>query len=272
MLTDIHTHTTFSPDGKSEMEDMILTAIDKGIQYYGIAEHLDYDYAVNRILIDEHDLPLLKGHEYFAKGRELQQKYADKIKILLGVEVGFTTAQKAQDMVKLFIERFRPDFVVNSVHTVGTDDLWFLPFYANKTKQEAYRIYLRAIKQSVNADYGYDVIAHLGYPSRKAPYEDKPLTYEEFADDIDEILTTMIAKGKILECNSSTYGLDSVCLPDRSILQRYYDLGGRKLSFASDAHHVDRIACNRDKVVALLKEIGFTYLTIPDEWETKVEL
>ena len=47
LLTDVHTHTAFSPDGQDSIEKMLQKAKEKGMAYYGISEHFDYDYKVN---------------------------------------------------------------------------------------------------------------------------------------------------------------------------------------------------------------------------------
>lgn len=65
--------------------------------------------------------------------------------------------------------------------------------------------------------------------------------------------------------NSSTKTAGSPFIPDTDILERYFELGGRMVSFASDAHDTTRIADRRDIVVAALKKVGFTHLTIPDK-------
>lgn len=272
ILTDVHTHTKFSADGIDEIEDIIRSAIQKGVSVYGISEHLDYDYAVNHILVHGKELPMLKVHDYFACARALQQKYASQIRLLVGIEVGFARNEKLYDMVNLMIARFRPDFIVNSVHTIDEFDIWFPEFYATRTKQETYTMYLKKVKESLSAGYPYDIISHLGYPSRKAPYRDNALRYSDFSKEIDDILTEIIARGKILEVNSSTRGAKGPCVPEDSILKRYYELGGRKISFSSDAHDCARICDKRDEVCALLRSIGFTYITLPDEEETKVSI
>lgn len=52
ILTDIHTHTKFSADGRGDIRDMIETALAKGISYYGISEHVNYDYTEQGIEIE----------------------------------------------------------------------------------------------------------------------------------------------------------------------------------------------------------------------------
>ena len=120
------------------------------------------------------------------------------------------------------------------------------------------------MRKSLDAPYGYDIVGHIGYVSRNAPYPDKALRYEEFADPLDDILKTVVARRKILEVNSSMRGTESGFLPATDILTRYFELGGREVSFASDAHDVARIAEKRESVCAALKAIGFTHVTVPD--------
>ena len=82
-----------------------------------------------------------------------------------------------------------------------------------------------------------------------------------------------IKKNKILEVNTATKNLPQISLPNQQLLQRYYDLGGRNISFGSDAHETSRILDKFEDVVCMLKKIGFTYFTVPCKNEhIKVEL
>ena len=151
------------------------------------------------------------------------------------------------------------------MHTCLGKDCYFADFFAGKSKQYAYNAYLYRVLESLDAPYRYDIVAHVGYCSRNATYPDPKLRYEDYADVLDEILKRIIARGKILEVNSSAKTAGSPFIPDTDILERYFELGGRMVSFASDAHDTTRIADRRDIVVAALKKIGFTHLTIPDK-------
>ena len=66
-----------------------------------------------------------------------------------------------------------------------------------------------------------------------------------------------------MEVNTSSKTAGSPFLPDTDILTRYFQLGGRNVSFASDAHDVTRVGEKRGLVCDALKKIGFTDLTIP---------
>ena len=117
-------------------------------------------------------------------------------------------------------------------------------------------------------------IPFLGYCERYAPYEDKKFYYEEYKELFDEIFKKIIAKGKILEVNAKSDSDSSPAFcPNEELLKAYYEAGGRKISYASDAHKTDDIMKNREIVVETLKRIGFEYLTVPMQGEyIKVEL
>lgn len=265
ILSDVHTHSTYSADGKAPLAEMIAAAHAKGLSYYGVSEHFDYDYREQGILASGKPLAYTDAPAYFAEARRLQEKYAKKgLRVLVGGEYGFAENAACYRAYGELSERFSPDFVVNSVHTCDGEDCYFTDYFRGKEKGYAYARYLEEVRKSLDAPYGYDVVAHIGYVSRNAPYPDKKMRYEEFPDVLDDILKTIVAKGKILEVNSSARGAGSEFLPDADILTRYFELGGRQVSFASDAHFAARIAEKRELVCGALKKIGFTNLTVPD--------
>ena len=261
MLTDVHTHSTYSYDGDAPLEAMLQKAAALGLAYYGVSEHFNYDVLVDRALPD---IPMINQAEYFSGARALQAEYAGKLRVLVGGEFGFSPTPAAQRMYRETIEKYRPDFVVNSVHTVDGFDPWYAEYFAGKTRREAYARYLERVRASLDAPYPYDIVAHIGYVGRNAPYPaPTALRYEECPELLDDILRTIVKKGKILEVNSSARQAGDF-LPGTDILARYFALGGRKVSFASDAHGVEQICAKRDIVCAALKAIGFTHITVPD--------
>lgn len=285
LLTDVHTHTAFSPDGQNSIEKMLQKAKEKGMAYYGISEHFDYDYKVNGLRFAGFSEPVYTDPSvYFPRARKLQQAYRGSMEVLVGGEFGFTDNPAAIPLYAALLKTYRPDFVVNSVHTQGRYDFaetgaflkdadwedpsshltdWKGVSGHFRDKKEVYREYFSLVRKSLDAPYPYDVVGHLTYCTRYAPYADKRARWEDFPEELDGILRAIIERDKILEVNSSSYGAPSAFLPDADILRRYYFLGGRNVSFASDAHGVSRIGAQREKIVAALKEIGFAYVVVP---------
>ncbi len=274
-LTDVHTHSNYSFDGKSDLKDMLQAALEKGVAFYGVSEHFDYD-----ALLFRNAHWVADADEYFHGARHLQEDYEGCMNVLIGAEFGYSNDARVQAFYKEVQDKHHPDFIVNSVHALEGNDYYHLqPFYqenANKErvlrdKKEVYREYLRLIRNSLDAPYAYDIVGHIGYVTRYAPYEDKSMDIADYKAEIDDILTVIIQKGKILELNTSRG--KGAFLPSKELLQRYYELGGRRVSYGSDAHGVDAIGKGRDEAAAMLKEIGFTHVTVPCKGEyVKVEL
>lgn len=271
-MTDIHTHTRFSTDGKEDVFTMLQKAREVGLSYWGISEHFDYDYYVDGITFDGEPARYTDAERYFSTVRKLQSEVTD-LHILVGGEFGFTRNERVNGYYHALIERYKPDFVVNSVHTQGKYDWYEKAAFAGKKKEQAYREYLSLVRDSLDADYPYDIVGHLGYAARFAPYENRKMEYAEFAAELDDILKTIIEKGKILEVNSSVKGNDTPFLPYVEILERYYELGGREVSFASDAHFGARLMEKREVVISALEKIGFNYITVPRQGQKiKIEI
>lgn len=275
LITDIHTHSTFSHDGKDSLADMLAVAVEKGVCFYGVSEHYDYDVYLTT---GEKCRPIGNEEEYFHTARHLQEDYAGVLNVLVGLEYGYIDDTRADNVYLEVTERYKPDFIVNSIHTLnGLDYFHKKPYYnadgSMRDKDEVYSEYLALIRRSLDAAYPYDIVGHIGYVTRYAPYEDKTLSCATHQAQIDDILQTIIRKGKILEVNSSNKSGVTPYLPQREIIERYFDLGGREISYASDAHHTARVIDKRDEVVKTLKEIGFTYITVPCKGEyIKVEI
>lgn len=272
-LADVHTHSyPASHDASNTLSEMLDTAQKRGIAFYGVSNHFDYDYDIEKM--SEEEIKATRNGEpeaYFHEARHLQEDYEGVMNVLVGAEFGYSERENVQDMYAATYEKYRPDYVINSVHSSGGVDLCRQNFTGDK--KETYQMYLRLIRKSLDAPYHYDIVGHIGYIARYVPYEDRAIDVREFQAELDDIFLTIIAKDKILELNSSTKNLPWLGLPDEALLRRYYELGGRKVSFGSDAHFVSRIGEKWEESVAALKRIGFTYLTVPCRGEhIKIEI
>lgn len=269
-LTDMHTHSTYSFDGRSSLKDMLSRAQEVGLGFYGVSDHFNYDYVPSKFRAEDAEkLRDAIPEEYFGGGRRLQEDYAGVMNVLVGAELGYTDDVVAQKRYQALLDEFSPDYVINSVHCADGADYARYTFTADKN--QVYGQYLGLIRRSLDAPYAYDIVGHIGYIARYVPFEDKSFT--GFEAQIDDILETIIKKDKILEVNSATKKLAQRTLPAENIVRRYYELGGRKVSFGSDAHDVTRIADKRAEIVEMLKKIGFTYIIVPCRGEhIKVEI
>lgn len=251
-LIDYHTHTSFSSDSQAPMEDMILSAIDKGLDEMAITDHVDFD--------DRYDYT--DYNRYIPYFNELKEKYADKIKLCLGVEVGVDNYFK--DKVNAFTKSFDFDFIIGSSHAVTGKDLYFdrEDFFAGKTKQTAYNQYFSELLKNIELCEDFCVYGHLDFVSRYGIYEDNSLKYADYKDIIDEVLRTLINKGKGIEINTSgfRYGIADA-YPQLDIVKRYKQLGGEIITVGSDSHFTRDVADHIGFAYDMLAEAGFKYIT-----------
>lgn len=74
MIIDLHNHTTYSYDGSNTIEEIIENAIAHGVTVVGISDH---QFSV-----------MERQAEYIAHIRRCRERYADKITVLCGLEIG----------------------------------------------------------------------------------------------------------------------------------------------------------------------------------------
>ncbi|MBR5279712.1 MAG: PHP domain-containing protein, partial [Clostridia bacterium] len=78
ILADFHTHTNYC-DGKHTPEEMVLGAIERGLEAIGFTEHSYTPFDLRYCLTEE------KTEQYIRDVRSLQQKYGNRIKIYCGL-------------------------------------------------------------------------------------------------------------------------------------------------------------------------------------------
>lgn len=252
-MIDIHLHTRFSFDSKEEPENFIGKANSLGIKSLGFSEHYDYD-----AFLDGADISLCDVPAYAAYLNKLRENYPDT-EILFGIELGYSPA--AEEEFRKLTNRYPFDYVINSVHTLpGRGDCYYPRFFDGITLRQAYTDYFNAVLASVKADYDYQIVGHIGYVSRYCKGENALIKYYDYSEIFDEILKEIIKRDKCLEINTSTGEANCDFFPDKDIIIRYLQLGGEKLSFASDAHSAEKYRKGADKVKQFLSAEGVSEL------------
>ncbi len=253
-FADYHTHSNFSSDSDTPMEKNIEKAISLGLKEIAITDHIDFDYP-------DINYPFMFDYkEYAQKINSLRQKYENKIKIILGVEIGMQP--HVYDEIKNLVNTNKYDFIIGSTHCVEKFDLCCDDFFKNKTKQEAYGKYFEEILFNVKNCPVFSVYGHLDFIDRYGTYEDKTMNYKDFKPITDEILKELISKGKGIEINTSglRYGLGHTH-PEIHIVKRFKELGGEIITVGSDAHSPNHITDNFKLAYEMLKDSGFNYIT-----------
>ena len=259
ILSDCHLHSSHSGDSDTPMEDMILQGIEKGLTTMCFTEHNDFDFPVTDL--DPEGKFELNTDAYLYDLIRLREKYADRIRILFGVELGLQPSCVRKNAV--FAKSYDFDFIIGSSHLVRGKDPYYPAYYEGRDEKDAYREYFESILENIQKFSNFDVYGHLDYVVRYGPTRDEHYSYSLYREIIDEILKLLIEKEKGIEINTGGLkkGMRDVH-PYTDIIKRYHELGGEIITIGSDAHTPDQIGYGFERVLDILKGCGFQYYTV----------
>ena len=249
MITkDLHMHTGFC-DGQDTPEDMILSAIDKGLDTVGISGH-SYTFFDTSYCMQKEDIP-----RYIAELRYLRAKYIDRIHILCGVEQDYYSDFPTDEF----------DYVIGSVHYVKIGDE-YIPV------DESIEILRDAVQKHFGGDVyalcelyfdtvadvaektGCDVIGHFDLISKFSEREelfdaDHPRYVKAWKAAVDRLVTYDVP----FEINTGAIsrGYRTQPYPSRDMIAYIKAKGGR-LILSSDAHSKENIAYKFEEYEPLL--------------------
>lgn len=251
-MFDSHVHSNFSGDCEMDAEIAINKSLEIGLEGLSFTDHLDYDYP------DYDDVFLIDFEKYSDYFDSLKLKYKNKIKVSKGIEIGLQP-HVIDDTLKV-VNAYNFDFVIYSIHVVDKLDLHNGDFCKNKTKAEAYSRYFQVLVDTLSLYDNFDVIGHLDLIRRYGCYDNRTISYNDFIDILDTLLTKVISMGKGIEINASgfRYNLNSP-MPDFEIVKRYKELGGEIITTGSDAHTVEYVGYKFNYLKELLNNAGFEY-------------
>jgi DNA polymerase (family 10) len=205
---DLHMHTT-ETDGKEDIETMILSAKNAGLEYIAITDH-------SKALAMANGLDEKRALAHAARIREVARQI-DGIHVLAGVECDIL-ADGSLDLSSDCLAQL--DIVVASVHSAMRQD-----------EPEITARLLRAIEHP-----WVDIIGH--------PTSRKLLRREASSVNMDQIVRAAATQGVALEINCQIARLD---LSD--VNARFAREHGVKLVISSDAHSAAALALTRWGVV-----------------------
>ena len=231
MLFDSHIHTEFSADSEMKAAEALTAAEKQGIGLV-FTEHLDADYTAK-----DGKAFTFAPHAYWQAYSHLRGE-----KLRLGVEIGMR--KSTRNFSEEFSRRVPFDMVICSQHLVDDIDIYYPDYYEGKDKQTAYHRYFVQMAENLKEHSFANVLGHIDYICRYAPYEEKDIVYAEFADEIDAVLKTAIVTDTVLELNTRRLGDRDAVEKLRPIYQRYQELGGHFVTLGSDAHDVSAVGAH----------------------------
>lgn len=251
---DMHSHTEHSFDGHFPVDVLCECSIEAGLKAVAFTDHIEMDFFREK----KFDVT---ADESFADVSRAKAKFADKIDVLVGVELGQPVYNVAES--EKLTEEKSYDVVIGSVHNLrDKDDFCFLD-YKNNDVNALLNEYFDELLML--ADWGkFDIFAHLTYPLRYIVGENKiPVDLTKYSGKIDEILSLLAESGRALEINTS--GLRQpigTTLPTADTVKRFRELGGKYVTVGSDSHYDKDMGAGIAEGMRLAKDCGFDCITI----------
>lgn len=241
-------HTCYC-DGKNTPEEMVQSAIEKGLTTVGISGH-SYTFFDESYCMQKADIP-----RYLAECRYLRAKYFDQIHVLCGVEQDYYSEYPTDDF----------DFVIGSVHYIKVKGE-YIPV------DESIEILRAAVQKHFDGDVyalceAYfatvadvvkktecDIIGHFDLISKfieKEPFFD--VTHPRYAAAWQKAVDELLKHNVPFEINTGAIsrGYRTQPYPSEEMREYIREKGGRFV-LSSDAHSTDAIACGFEEYEALL--------------------
>jgi histidinol-phosphatase (PHP family) len=260
---NFHTHSNFD-DGKVELEEYVKDAIKQNVAILGFSSHNPLPFPVDWVVKKE------DFKKYCKTIRVLAEKYKDKIRILLGLEMDFLPS--INSFYREGINLSTLDFLIGSVHFVNffhENKGWAIDESEEDFEKGLDEIYKGDIKK-VAEDYytliremlrleNPDIIAHLDLIKMNNKGE-KYFSEEEswYKETVLDTLKTIARSHSILEVNTGgiARGKTDSLYPSNWILEEAYNMR-IPITLCSDAHSPEQITAKFKEAAVLLNAIGY---------------
>jgi histidinol-phosphatase (PHP family) len=248
---DYHMHSKYSEDGNDTLEAMCKKAIELGIPEIGFSEHWD-------VGPNEKNPFFFQPEPWYLELERLRVLFAGKLILRAGIELAepHLYPLPVADVQK----RISFDYLLGSVHFVGTHFMFNEVYFRSHGADEVYESYFAEVEKMLQiADF--DILAHMDVPVRTA----KPIFgYDptRYKVQVRRILQLVIERNLALEVNTGGLRKPSQNLmPDPLILRWYGDMGGKRVTLGSDAHAACQVGLQLDNAMQAIRAAGINQLT-----------
>ena len=255
---DFHMHCRFSTDSQAAPEAMCDAAIARGLTEICFTDHQDMGF-------DDPSWFRFDPESYFRTLEEVKRAYAGTLKVRIGMEIGLVPdnpklAREAERLAK----DYPWEYIIGSTHVIPVRihgrTLLVDPadpgevhrsWYHFGTVKDLMSVYFDTVLKNLEQFDFYDTVGHIDYMSRYMPKELAPYRYEDHREQIDRILKAAVEKGIAIEVNTGgLYKGTGNTNPEDRIIRRYLELGGKRLTYGSDAHSPEHV--------------GYGFASLPD--------
>ncbi|KAE9404108.1 histidinol phosphate phosphatase H [Gymnopus androsaceus JB14] len=295
-----HSHSgQFCRHATGRLEDVVLEAIRKGFEVYGLTEHVPR-YREEDLYPEEAGIDLQALRDQFDaflnEAHRLKVHYASQITLLVGLETEYITSVDL-DQLDSILERNRDriEYVVGSIHHVGGAPIDFdvdtfksaLVLQPGKSAEEQMEnfqcSYFEAQFQLLQR-FHPEIIGHFDLCRLYLP-EMRLANYPRAWKLLERNVLYAIEYGALFEVNASAFRKNwSTAYPAEDVLKVILQHGG-KLALSDDSHGPHAVGLNYHRVFEYLRRENVSQLwylqasknpskagrsiepvMVPDEW------
>jgi histidinol-phosphatase (PHP family) len=261
MICSTHNHTTGS-DGKLTPGELVKKAIELGWDYLYFTDH----YKTRKDFPTKYYLKYF-DKKYISEIKKLKEKYKDKIKIFLGVEMNWIESDL--DWTKKEIKNNEFEFILGSVHEFFSEDGEMCGLEWGKEEwikcaerfggpREFVKAYYNQIKLMIKSGL-MDSVAHMDHVKL---YNGKGDLFDEnsnwYKQEILECLDLMKGNDTALEINHSGIRKCNMLFPSEWIV-REAKKRNLDITIGLDAHRGEHYSNDYlNDLIKIVKKAGYT--------------
>ncbi len=267
---NFHSHTQFC-DGRATMEEMLKSAIDEKINYYGFSPHspIKCESTCNM------SVECVK--QYFDEFYRLKEIYADNIHAYVSMEIDYLNRDFGPHID--YFQNLNLDYRIGAVHFVENQDKIFIDCDGRYERfklrlHDAFRNDIRYVVEKYFEQVltmielgGFDILAHFDKIAHNASLSQPGIENQHWYEAlIDDVVRLAFDKKIIVEVNTKAYDEHKRIFPHNRWL---YKIISSKLPIVvnSDAHYPDKINAGRKETIKIISGIRNEINTIAQSYE-----
>jgi histidinol-phosphatase (PHP family) len=263
--TDTHTHTWYSGHGTGTPEEVVAAAATKGLSTVALTEHLPLPREIDPLgtfgMTEEQV-------ESYLLDVESARAAHPEIEVITGVEIDWREGAEGYILAHLIPQLGSSPYelLLGSVHMLSdaNDNIWefdhpdSIDGWYERGEEAVWYEYLRLWSDAVRSAVPFMVMSHPDLPKKLgfAPKFDPRELYDAMAQEAAR-------KDVMVEVNTS--GLHKPigeAYPAPDLLKAFRD-AGVACSVSSDAHTPSDVGRDLDLAHAVMREVGYKYVTVP---------
>jgi len=267
-LIDLHTHHHRCGHADGDLETYVQHAAALGFATLGVSDHAPlfadrHDHPMPRIQMARSDYP-----NYLREARNLQERYADRLPVRIGIEADYIEGTEAVYREALAASEL--DYAIGSVHMFAGFHVYHPATWPGKGHRSAlFAAYFDALRKAARSGM-FDILAHID-----AVKVFGPEVFEVAAHEIEPTLDAIAESGVVVEFNTAGVRKCGEVFPSPE-LARGLVARGVPFTFGSDAHRPTELGFAAPEVLALCRNLGIrefavfegrerSFVPLPDE-------